>query len=171
MLGGRMRLVLGASRGAAAIVIAIFAIAAGASVAVAETDCKSWILDICTSHYTPAEQAEINARKQLERVLRDPARAGPVLEQRLRKQVRYSNGLLLIEDPILHVITTLPTTAGWSISCDENLGMLVIFGAGGENGGGTEVELVPIGTRVQRDACSGLSELVGAAVLRLMSGQ
>jgi hypothetical protein len=171
MLGVRMRLVLGASRGAAAIVVAIFTIAARASIAVAETDCKSWILGICTSYYTPVEQAEINARKQLEAVLRDPARAGPLLEQRLRKQVRYSNGLLLIEDPILHGITTLPATAGWSISCDENLGMQVIFGAGGENGGGTEVELVPLGTRVQRNACFGLSELLGAAVLRLLSGQ
>jgi hypothetical protein len=94
-----------------------------------------------------------------------------VLEQRLRKQVRYSNGLLLIQDPILHGITTLPATVGWSISCNENLGVQVIFGAGGDSGSGSEVELVPSGTRVQRNACSGISEMVGAAVLRLTSGQ
>jgi hypothetical protein len=81
-------------------------------VAVAETDCKSSLFGLCTSHYTPAEQAQINAQKWLEAVLRDPARAGVVLEQRLRKQVRYSSGLLLIQDPILHGITTLPATAG-----------------------------------------------------------
>jgi len=137
----------------------------------ADTDCKSWLLGICTSHYTPAEQAEINAQKRLEALLRDPARAGPELERRLRKQVRYSNGLLMIENLILHGITTLPATAGWSISCDENFGIQVTFGAGGENGGSSEVELVPLGTRVQRNACSGISEVVGAAVLRLMSGQ
>ena len=55
----------------------------------ADTDCKSWLLGICTSHYTPAEQAEINAQKRLEALLRDPARAGPELERRLRKQKGY----------------------------------------------------------------------------------
>jgi hypothetical protein len=124
-----------------------------------------------TRYYTPAEQAEMNAQKQLEAVLRDPARVGPVLERRLRKQVRYSNGLLLIEDPILHGITTRPATTGWSISCDENLGIQITFGAEGENGGGSEVNLVPIGTRVRKNACPGISEVVGAAVLRLTSGQ
>jgi hypothetical protein len=82
------------------ILIAAFLIAAGSSPAAAETDCRSSFLGVCTSRFTPAEQAEINARKELEALLRDPTRAGPELERRLRKQVRYSNGLLLIEDPI-----------------------------------------------------------------------
>jgi hypothetical protein len=83
--------------------------------AVAETDCNSWFFGMCTSRYTPSEQAGINAQRRLEALLRDPTRAGPELEQRLRKQVHYSSGLLLIEAPVLHSTTTLPATIGWAI--------------------------------------------------------
>jgi hypothetical protein len=166
----QMGSVISASTGAAAILAAAFIIAAGTSPAASETDCKSWFLGVCTSRFTPAEQAEINSRKRLEALLRDPARAGPELEQRLRAQVRYSNGLLLIEDPILHGVTALPATTGWAIGCDI-LGVRVTFGATGENGAGTEVELVPLGTTVASDACYGISNVLGAAVLRLTSGQ
>jgi|SRR5579864_4819176 len=146
------------------------AVAIPVSPAAAETDCKSWLFGICTGRYTSAEQAEIDAQKRLEAALRDPARAGPELERRLRKQVRYSNGLLLIEDPILHGITTLPATTEWAIDCGV-LGVAVTFGATGENGAGTEVNLVPIGTTISNYACRGVSEVLGAAILRLTSGQ
>jgi hypothetical protein len=134
----------------------------------AETDCKSWLLGVCTSRYTEAEQAQINAQKWLEGVLRDPARSGPVLEQRLRKQVRYSNGLLLIEDPGLHGITTIPASSAWSVNCDEVTGVEVAWGSGDT---APVVELVPIGTKISRNACRELSQKVGDAVLRLTSGQ
>lgn len=91
--------------------------------------------------------------------------------KRLRGWVRYSNGLLLIEDPILHGITTLPATTGWAIDCGDFFGVAVTFGATGENGSGTEVNLVPIGTSISNYACRGISEVLGAAVLRLTSGQ
>jgi hypothetical protein len=135
---------------------------------VAETDCKSSLFGICTSRYTPEQQSQIDAQRRLEALLRDPVRAGPELERRLRKQIRYSNGLLLIEDPILHGITTLPATTGWSIGCGE-VGIAITFGAAGEVG--TEVELVPFGTKVATYACRGISDALGAAVLRLTSGQ
>jgi hypothetical protein len=138
--------------------------------AAGQTDCESWFFGVCTSRFTPTEQAEINARKRLEALLRDPARAGPELERRLRKQVQYSNGLLLVEDPIFHGVTTLPATAGWAISCDT-LGVSVTFGATGENDAGINVEIVPLGTAVEAGACDGISKALGAAVLRLTSGQ
>jgi hypothetical protein len=103
-----------ASRGAAAIVATILITPAGMSLAAAENDCKTSFFGLCTNRFTESEQAQINARRWLEAQLRDPARSGPVLEQRLRKQVRYSNGLLLITDPILHGVTTLPATATWT---------------------------------------------------------
>ena len=31
--------------------------------AVAETDCKSWFFGMCTTRYTPSEQAEIDGAK------------------------------------------------------------------------------------------------------------
>jgi hypothetical protein len=166
----QMGSVISASRGAAAILAAAFIFAAGTSPAAGETDCKSWFLGVCTSRFTPAEQAKIDSQKRLEALLRDPARAGPELERRLREQVRYSIGLLLIEEPILHGVTALPATAGWAIGCDM-LGVRVTFGATGENGAGTEVELVPLGTRVESSACYGISNALGVAVLRLTSGQ
>jgi hypothetical protein len=163
-LGPRQRTILTA---------AAFVVAAGTSPVAGqtETECKSWFLGVCTSRFTPTEQAEINARKRLEALLRDdPAKAGPELERRLRKEVRYSNGLLLIDDPILHGVTTLPATAGWTISCNT-LGVTVTFGATGENDAGTDVEIVPLGTTVDVNACDGISKVLGAAVLRLTSGQ
>jgi hypothetical protein len=51
------------------------------------------------------------------------------------------------------------------------LGVQVSFGATGGDGSGSTVELVPLGTTIGRNACSGISEVVGAAVLRLTSGQ
>ena len=100
--------------------------------------------------------------------MKDPVHAGPELQRRLRKQVRYSNGLLLIEDPLLHQINTVPATAAWSVSCDDGVGVQVYFG-GGENS--TEVDVVPLGTRISKGACAAISEEVGTAVLRLTSGQ
>jgi hypothetical protein len=96
-------------------IVATLSILLLSSPAVAETDCKSWFFGMCTSRYTPSEQAGINAQRRLEALLRDPTRAGPELEQRLRKQVHYSSGLLLIEAPVLHSTTTLPATIGWAI--------------------------------------------------------
>lgn len=136
--------------------------------ALAQTECKSQLFGVCTSRYTPEEQAQINAQRWLESVLRDPARSGQVLEQRLRRQVRYANGLLLIEDPILHGVTTLPATIGWSVSCDEITGVQVSFGSGDS---GAVLDLVPLGTKISKSTCSRISQEVGAAVLRLTSGQ
>jgi hypothetical protein len=138
--------------------------------AVAETDCKSSFFGVCTSRYAPDEQARINAQKRLEAVLRDPAQASTELERRLRKRVRYSNGLLLIEDPVLHGVTTVPATIAWSIDCGE-LGISVTFGATGESGAGAQVDLVSLGTRVSNSSCRRISEAVGATVLQLTSGQ
>jgi hypothetical protein len=136
--------------------------------AAAQMDCKSWLFAVCTSRYTPEEQAQINAQRWLESALRDPARSGQVLEQRLRRQVRYSNGLLLFEDPILHGITTLPATIGWSVSCHEITGVQISFGSGDS---GAVLDLVPLGTKISKEHCSRISLEVGAAVLRLTSGQ
>lgn len=129
------------------LIAAAFIVAAGTLPAAGQTDCKSWFLGVCMSRFTSAEQAKRDAQTRLEALLRDPVRAGPELARRLREQVRYSNGLLLIEDPILHGITTLPATASWAISCDT-LGVRVTFGATGEDDTGTDVEIVPLGTMV-----------------------
>jgi hypothetical protein len=158
------------TRSCVAIALIGVAVAVPVTPAAADTDCKSWLFGICTSYNTPAEQAGIDAQSRFVALLRDPVRAAPELERRLRKQVRYSNGLLLIEDPILHGVTTFSATAAWAIDCDM-LGVRVTFGATGENGTGTEVELVPLGTKVERNACHGISGLLGEAVLRLTSGQ
>jgi hypothetical protein len=81
----------------------------------------------------------------------------------LRQQVRYSNGLLMITDPVFHSVTTLPATAGWSIDCDTSM-VEVTFAS-------TLVNLVPLGTNIQKTACPKISDLLGQAVLRLTGGQ
>jgi hypothetical protein len=84
------------------------------------------------------------------------------------KQVRYSNGLLIIEDPILHGIPTLPATVAWSVTCDDITGVQVFFGSGDN---GSLMALIPFGTTISKSVCAGISQEVGRAVLRLTSGQ
>jgi hypothetical protein len=80
--------------------------------AVGEADCKSTLFGLCTSRHSDAEQAEINAGKRFEASLRDPAEAGPELERRLRQQLQYADGLLLIQEPLLDGVIVRPATVG-----------------------------------------------------------
>jgi hypothetical protein len=134
------------------------------------TWCKSSLLGVCTSRFTPAEQEKISSEKRLQALLSDPATAAPELERRLRQQVRYYNGVLLIEDPILHSVTALPATTAWSISCDAG-GVQVNFGDTSDNGSGAYVEITPIGIGAAPTACKGISARLGTAVLRLTRGE
>jgi hypothetical protein len=122
------------------------------------------------ARFSQAEQAKIKSDERLRTLLRDPARAGPELERRLHQQVRYYNGVLLIEEPIMHGITTVPATAGWSISCDT-LGVEVDFDNAIENGSGASVQLTSIGIGVSQSTCREISMALGTAVLRLTRGE
>jgi hypothetical protein len=166
--------VISASRGAAAILTAAFIVAATTLPAAGETDCKSWFLGVCTSRFTPAEQAKVNSRNRLEALLRDPARASPELERRLREQVNKS---------------AIPT--GFSSSRPHPSWRYRAAGDGRLGNrpryawrpsyfrcnrrkrcwhGGRTRTLVPLGTSVESSACYGISKVLGAAVLRLTSG-
>jgi len=105
------------ARPGAVILVVVATIGAINVKAVAETSCKSWFLGVCTARHTAEEQAKIDADEALRALLRDPVRAAPELERRLRSKVRYWNGVLLIQDEILHGTTTLPATIPWSIDC------------------------------------------------------
>jgi hypothetical protein len=138
--------------------------------AVGEADCKSTLFGLCTSRYSNAEQAEINAGKRLEAILRDPAKAGPELERRLRQQIRYADGLRLIQEPLLGEVIVRPATVEWSVSCSF-VGIAVTLGGNVEHGTGTEVVLAPVGTTINKAACPAISIAVGQAMLRITTGQ
>jgi hypothetical protein len=169
--------------------VCIAASAASLSVpAVAKTECNSWLLGICIGHNTPAEQAAIDANRQLKIILEDPVQAPSILDRRLRQLIHYVNGVILIEDPFSHSITTVRANAPWSIVCDPDGSIEVVFRSvtignvasseedlitkGQINGIG--VELIPfevIGTvKFDKNYCSGISASLGQAVLPLTSG-
>jgi hypothetical protein len=137
-------------------------------VAAAETSCKSSWFGYCTSHFTPAEQAQIDANKEFQALLKDPVRLLPELEQRLRKQVRYDSGMLIIKEPLTDSIRTFPPTVRWSVACAV-IGVSVNFGDTSENGNGVTLNLTDF-SGVDTHVCQSISGPLGAAVKRLTRG-
>ncbi len=145
--------------------------------AAAETSCKSSFLGFCTSRYTPDEQekidalkkAKIDADKRFQTLLKDPVGLFPELEGRLRKQVRYESGTLVIKEELTDTIKTFPSTVPWSVSCGVE-GISVDFGDVSENGNGISLNLTDY-SGMDTSVCQRISGPLGAAVLRLTRGQ
>jgi hypothetical protein len=144
------------ARSAATIIAAVVALAVATLPTIAETSCKSSWFGYCISRYTSAEQAKIDAQLLFN------------LQMRLRHQVRYYNGTLMIEDETLDTINTFPATIAWSISCD-NTGVAVNIGDVSETGSGVAVNLTD--QAVDAAVCRSISGPLGAAVLQLTRGE
>jgi hypothetical protein len=108
--------------------------------------------------------------KLIEAMLRDPAKAGPEFERQLRRQIRYSDGLLLIQEPLLREVIVRPATVEWSVNCSI-VGLAVSLGGHVENGTGSEVVLAPVEVTINKAACPAISIAVGRAMLRSITGQ
>jgi len=183
MMQRTIALFLGITAGAACDLLSVPAMAA--------TECNSWLFGICIGHNTPAEQAVIDANRRLKIILENPVQAPPVLERRLRQLIRYANGVIRIEDPYDHTITTISANTPWSVVCDPVGSITVVFNAAtrgngnfiGESGeliareqsNGIEVELVPFevlgAVNFDKNYCSQISVSLGQSVRHLTSGQ
>lgn len=93
----------------------------------------------------------------------------PELEGRLRKQVRYQSGTLVIKEQLTDTIKTFPSTVPWSVSCDV-VGVSVDFGDVSENGNGISLNLTDY-FGVDTSVCQRISGPLGVAVLRLTRGE
>ena len=138
------------ARSSATILAAAIALATLVSAAAAQTSCKFSLLGVCTSYYTPAEQAGIDAR------------AASDVVHKLRAQVHYDNGTILVNDGVS--ISAFPATIAWSTDCLDT-SVWVNFGSD------TMVDVTPKNISLDAHACNNITRVLGAALLRLTRGE
>ncbi|HTW51262.1 MAG TPA: hypothetical protein VME45_05135 [Stellaceae bacterium] len=100
-------------------------------------------------------------------LLQDEAKATAELQRRLRSQVSYRNGVLVI---IEHGegVTVMPATVMWGVDCGQD-GLAVTFGTGsGDSDNGTVLQLTS--AEVTDDKCTRIAPAVGETVLAITKG-
>jgi hypothetical protein len=91
-------------------------------------------------------------------------------QRRLRDEVRYQNGLLVIQDRAIAQsgVTVAPATIMWSLECGES-GVSVTFGAGtGDTENGIALQLS--GTPVPDEQCQRIAPSLGETLLAITKG-
>ena len=91
-------------------------------------------------------------------------------QRRLRDEVRYQNGLLIIQDRAIAQsgVTVVPATIMWSLECGDS-GVSVTFGAGtGETENGIAVQLSA--TPVPAEQCQRIAPSLGETLLAIARG-
>jgi hypothetical protein len=103
-------------------------------------------------------------------LLQDEAKATAEFQRRLRDQVAYRNGLLVIVDRsgTTSGVTVMPATAMWGIDCSDG-GIAVTFGAGsGDTDNGIVLQLT--GASISDDKCTRLAPAIGDTLLTITKG-
>lgn len=103
-------------------------------------------------------------------LLQDEAKATAEFQHRLRGQVTYRNGTLVIVDRsgAASGVTVVPATIMWGVDCGDS-GIAVTFGAGSadtDNGIVLQLTSVAVGD----DKCLRIAPALGDAVLALTKG-
>ena len=103
-------------------------------------------------------------------LLQDETKAIAELRHRLRSQVNYRNGLLVIIDRsgTNPGVTVMPATVTWGIDCSDR-GLSIVFGSGsGDTDNGLELQLTS--AAIGDDACTRIAAAVGETVLAIIGG-
>lgn len=103
-------------------------------------------------------------------LLQDEAKAVAELQRRLRNEVSFRGGLLIIVDHSVanSGVTVMPATVMWGVDCGDG-GIAVTFGAGGgDTDNGSVLQLTS--ASVSDDKCAHLAPAIGEAVLALTKG-
>lgn len=103
-------------------------------------------------------------------LLQDEAKATDELKRRLREQVTYRNGVLVIIDRsgTISGVTVMPATALWGVDCSDS-GIAVTFGAGsGDTDNGVVLQLTSAG--VSDDKCTRIAPAIGETLLAITKG-
>ena len=100
-------------------------------------------------------------------LLQDEAKATAELQRRLRGQVSYKNGVLVIVQRG-EGVTVMPATVMWGVDCGQD-GLAVTFGAGsGDSDNGTVLQLTS--AEVGDDKCTHIAPAIGETVLAITKG-
>ena len=103
-------------------------------------------------------------------LLKDEAKAIAELQRRLRLQVTYRNGVLVIIDRggSGGGVTVMPASVMWGIDCSDS-GLTVTFGAGtGETENGIALQLTS--SSISDDKCTRIAPAIGEAALDITKG-
>lgn len=103
-------------------------------------------------------------------LLQDEAKATAELQSRLRSEVTYRNGVLVIIDRgVANAdVTVMPATVMWGIDCGQE-GISVTFGAGsGDTDNGTMLQLT--GADVTDGKCAHIAPAIGETLLAITKG-
>lgn len=103
-------------------------------------------------------------------LLQDGAKAIAELQRRLRDQVSYRDGVLVIVDRSggISGVTVVPATILWGIDCSDG-GIAVTFGTGsGDTDNGIVLQLTS--ASVSDSQCLTIAPAIGATVLAITKG-
>jgi hypothetical protein len=103
-------------------------------------------------------------------LLQDPAKAAAEFQHRLRDQVSYRNGILIIVDRTgaSSGVTVVPATIMWGIDCSDS-GLGVTFGTGsGDTDNGIVLQLTS--ASISDAACATIAPAVGETALAITKG-
>jgi hypothetical protein len=103
-------------------------------------------------------------------LLQDADKAIAELQRRLRDQVHFQNGLLVIVDRTGAAagVTVMPATIPWGIDCSDS-GVAVTFGSGsGDTDNGIELQLTS--ASISDTQCQKIAPAVGDTALAITKG-
>jgi hypothetical protein len=103
-------------------------------------------------------------------LLQDEGKATAEFQRRLRDQVSFRNGLLVIIDRTgtTSGVTVMPATVMWGVDCSDS-GIGVTFGTGsGDTDNGIVLQLT--GASISDDKCTRLAPAIGDTLLAITKG-
>jgi hypothetical protein len=103
-------------------------------------------------------------------LLQDPTKATAELQRRLRDQVTYKDGLLVIVDRsgTTAGVTVMPATVTWGIDCSDS-GLAITFGSGsGDTDNGVVLQLTS--AAITDAKCAEIAPAVGETALAITKG-
>ena len=118
----------------------------------------------------PKAPADPDLAKSDTALIQDDAKAIAEFQRRLRDQVSYRGGMLVIIDRsgTNSGVTVMPATIPWGVDCSDS-GIGVTFGAGsGDTDNGIVLQLTS--TAIGDDKCLRIAPAIGETVLALTKG-
>jgi hypothetical protein len=118
----------------------------------------------------PKPVADPDLAKSDAALLQDDAKAAAEFQHRLRDQVHFRNGLLVIQDRTgtSSGVTVVPATMMWGVDCSDS-GLAVTFGAGGgDTDNGIVLQLTT--AAMSDDLCLKIAPAVGDTALAITKG-
>jgi hypothetical protein len=144
--------------------------ARGASVALAALVTALSVTPLSPARTQPRLTADPDLAKSDRALLQDETKATAEFQRRLRNQVTFRNGLLLIQDRSGggSGLMVMPATSQWGLDCGDG-GIVVTFGTGNadtDNG----IALTLTSASVSDDKCQQIAPALGETVLTITKG-